>query len=120
MLLISQARNLHQCYWIIHISLIIKIYLSENFKKYFIFLILIFFTESCVDRINFDIGEPTSTLVIEGQISDQPGPHTIKVSKAFDIESKFSAKIPVTVKELAISDDAGNREELVEVSKGIY
>ena len=89
-------------------------------KSILFFLILIFFTESCVDRINFDIGEPTSTLVIEGQISDQPGPYTIKVSKAFDIESKFSAKIPVTVKELAISDDAGNREELVEVSKGIY
>lgn len=74
----------------------------------------------CIDKIDFDIGSPTSTVVIDGFISDQPGPYTINVSQAFDIESKSAFRTAVSVKELTIFDDVGNREVLTEISKGNY
>lgn len=76
---------------------------------------------SCVDRIMFDVGAPELfPVVVEGYISDEPGPYRILVTKSFDIESKLSTKVPITVKELEISDSQGNSEKLTEVSNGVY
>lgn len=76
---------------------------------------------ACVDRINFDVGTPeTFPIVIDGYISDEPGPYTIKISKSFDIESKQSIKTPISVRRLVLADDLGNSEQLTEVTDGEY
>ncbi|MBX2899751.1 MAG: DUF4249 domain-containing protein [Cyclobacteriaceae bacterium] len=85
------------------------------------FLVLLIFNLSCIDRITFDVNTPKAfPVVIDGYISDAPGPYTIKVSKAFDTESKVSIRTPISVKKLILSDDYGNFEELVEVETGRY
>ncbi len=84
-------------------------------------LFLILLTSACVDRVSFDIGQPsTFPVVIEGNISDQPGPYKILISKAFDIESKYSIKTPVNVARVVISDGQGNQEQLSMVTDGEY
>jgi hypothetical protein len=76
---------------------------------------------ACVDRINFDIGtSETFPIVIDGYISDEPGPYTIKISKSFDIESKQSIKTAISVRRLVLADDLGNSEQLTEVTDGEY
>jgi len=84
-------------------------------------IIVVLLCCTCVDRISFDVGA-TSTfpIVIEGYISDQPGPYQINVSKAFDIESKQSFKSPISVKQLVITDNLGNSETLSETVPGTY
>ncbi len=84
-------------------------------------VIIILLCCTCVDRISFDVGT-TSTfpIVIEGYISDQPGPYQINISKAFDIESKQSLKSPISVKRLVITDNLGNSETLTETVAGTY
>jgi hypothetical protein len=90
-------------------------------KKAIFSYFLILLCSACVDRISFDTEIPAAfPVVIDGYISDQPGPYTIKISKAFDIESKFSLRTPISVKRLTISDNAGNSEDLVAVSEGEY
>lgn len=82
---------------------------------------LIFLCSACIDRITFETEVPSAyPVVIDGYISDQPGPYTIKVSKSFDIESKLSIKTPISVKRLTISDDAGNSEDLKSIAEGEY
>ena len=84
-------------------------------------VIAILSSAACVDRINFDIGSgDTFPVVIDGFISDEPGPYIIRVSKAFDIESKFSIKTPISIKQLVLSDDQGVSEVLSEISNGVY
>ncbi len=76
---------------------------------------------ACVDRLQFDIiKSPDYGIVVDGFISNQPGPYTIKISKAFDIESKESIKLSVTAKRLILSDNHGFSEELSEVNSGTY
>ncbi len=76
---------------------------------------------ACVDRLTFDIGGPSGyPIVIDGFISDQPGPYKIVITRSFDIESKESLKVPISVKNLIISDDHGLSEHLSEVREGIY
>lgn len=76
---------------------------------------------ACVDRLQFDIIKSVDYgIVVDGFISDQPGPYTIKISKAFDIESIESIKFSVTAKRLILSDNQGFSEELTEISSGTY
>ena len=89
--------------------------ISKNSFVFFLFLL------ACVDRLEIDITKPEDYgIVVDGFISDQPGPYTIKLSKAFDIESKESIKLSVTAKRLILSDDQGFSEELTEISSGTY
>jgi hypothetical protein len=83
--------------------------------------LIIFLCSACVDKISFETDAPAAfPIVIDGYISDQPGPYTIKVSKVFDIESKLSVRTPISVKRLTISDDVGNEEDLMTVKEGEY
>lgn len=82
--------------------------------------LLIFFCASCVDRIDFDLEIPNLNVVINGYISDQPGPYTVKISSAFDVQSKLPTNNPITVKQVVISDNKGYSEVLSDIEKGIY
>jgi len=82
---------------------------------------LILLVTACVDRINIDIGSPPIfPIVIDGSITNTPGPYTVRVSKAFDIESKLSIKTPIKVRTMVLSDSKGNAEVLSEVRDGEY
>jgi hypothetical protein len=84
-------------------------------------ILLILTVSACVDRLVYDIPKLGSYgIVVNGFISDQPGPYTVKISKAFDIESKESTKAPFSVKHLILSDSEGNSEEFAEVALGTY
>lgn len=90
-------------------------------KSNLITYVMVFLCSACVDRIIFDVGTPANfPIVIDGYISDEPGPYTIKVSKSFDIESKQSIKTPISVRRLVIYDDQGNSEQLTKVVDGEY
>ena len=89
-------------------------------KRYFS-LLLILLTAACVDRISFEaIEAATYGMVVDGFISDQPGPYTVTVSTSFDPESNRNQKNPVQRLLIDLSDNAGNSERLTEVSPGIY
>jgi hypothetical protein len=91
--------------------------MKRNFSIYSLLLI----SWACVDRISFDVGIPSSfPIVIDGHISDEPGPYTIKISKTFDIESKQSIRTPISVRKLILSDDLGTSEQLVAIADGEY
>jgi hypothetical protein len=82
---------------------------------------LLILAASCVDRVNFDPPLPGAfAVVIDGFITDQPGPYEVKISKAFDIQSKASIKQMVNVNSVVLSDDQGNTETLVRVDDGVY
>lgn len=87
---------------------------------FFLFLSVIF-QSSCVDRINFDINVDSSfAIAIDGFISNGPGPYEVRVTKAFDIESKESPKVFLNVKSIQLSDSKGQTEQLTKLSDGIY
>ncbi|MBA4055829.1 MAG: hypothetical protein C0490_14030 [Marivirga sp.] len=84
---------------------------------------LIFLASSCLERIYIDTDIDNSifsTIAIEGHISNEPGPYTVKISNAFDLESKVSPRAGISAKRVVISDNQGVNEELSEVDKGIY
>lgn len=82
---------------------------------------LVMLTTACVDRLSYDIDKGVNLgITIDGNISDQPGPYEVRIYNIFDIESKESRKLPVTVRSVIISDDKGNAETLNAIDEGVY
>ena len=59
-------------------------------------------------------------MSISGYISDNPGPYTINVYHAFDVQSEDSPKTGVSARSVVISDNHGNAETLTQVRSGVY
>ena len=83
-------------------------------------LILILVNVACIDRISFDTSLSEYPVVVEGYISDQPGPYEIRISRSFDVQSKNTIFTPISVKSLTIFDDQGNSEILTSKQVGVY
>jgi hypothetical protein len=82
-------------------------------------LLLILFIYGCQDVITLDLNNSPSKLVVEGYISNLPGPYSIKLSQS---SNYFDPNIPNPEKgaTVILSDNAGNSETLKETSPGIY
>ena len=74
---------------------------------------------SCQQVINVDLNSASPEIVIDGSISDQPGPYTVTLSQTVNYNEDNTFP-PVTGAIVVISDDAGNVDTLKEVTAGTY
>lgn len=90
-------------------------------KKSLVLFVGLLLIDSCVERINIPINEDyTKDLVVDGLITDEPGPYTVKISQAIRIDASLPSGLPVSVKTVTIFDDAGNSEVLEQKNRGLY
>ena len=81
----------------------------------------ILFMASCLDRLYIDIpNEYSLDLIVDGQITDEPGPYTVKVSKTIVIDGPQVVGSGVSVKNVVLSDNVGNSEVLIQKEVGVY
>ncbi|MEI6048549.1 MAG: DUF4249 domain-containing protein [Bacteroidota bacterium] len=95
-----------------------KIRYEASFKAVFsILTVFVFF--GCQKVINVDLNEAAPRIVIEGIITDGPGPYAVTISKS---GSYFNQPVLPTVSgaEVIITDDAGTIDSLKETRPGIY
>ncbi len=87
-----------------------------------ILFLLIVSLDSCVDPFKIAVNPGADIFVVDGLITDQPGPYTVKLStsKPLDLNSQLYAYNWVTHATVIIHDDEGNQETLAEVSSGNY
>jgi hypothetical protein len=87
-------------------------------NRHGIFLFIILFS-SCQKVVNLNLKNTTPQLVIQGEITDSPGPYTISISQTVDFyaDNVFPGISGAIVK---ISDSDGITDSLTETSKGVY
>lgn len=86
------------------------------------FTILMLVNNSCVDRLDIEANtfdKSSSQIVIDGYISDQPGPYYVKIFKPSAVDDVLNAREGLQAKQVLIFDDAGNQERL-EGERGLY
>jgi hypothetical protein len=81
-------------------------------------LMLLFIAGSCIDPYFPDIDDYLDLPVIEGAITSEPGPYTVKLSRSIALDG-MDLK-PISGAAVTISDDAGNQESLSETMPGTY
>jgi Domain of unknown function (DUF4249) len=90
-------------------------------KSSFVFLCLLLLS-SCIDLINIEVPDSySSQRVVDGVITDEPGPYTIQLSRSTSTE-KFFLKFAKGVEgaKVTLADDIGTSEILTENEPGTY
>jgi hypothetical protein len=86
-------------------------------------IIVLFITtitfSSCEKVIDLNLDTTFAQIVIQGNIYNQPGPYTIKLSQTVDFDNS-GIYPPVSGAEVIISDNHGNIDTLTETTAGIY
>ena len=82
-------------------------------------VLVIFTLSACEEIIKIDLQGTDPRIVIEGSISDSPGPYRVTLTKTTDYfdPSDYPAVTGATV---VISDDLGSLDTLVETDQGVY
>lgn len=84
-----------------------------------ILLLVVLLASACRELTEIDLPEHPPQLVVEGELTDTPGPHVVRLYLVQDYFSKAPAPI-VDNARVTISDDAGNSQELLYTEGGRY
>lgn len=82
-------------------------------------LISVFCLTSCEEVIDLDLGDTPPQIIIEGVVSTDPGPYTVKITQSVNYGEK-NIFPPVSGALITISDEAGHSEVLEELEQGVY
>jgi hypothetical protein len=77
-------------------------------------------TYSCQEVVSIDLNKTDPHIVIEGIVSDQQGPYTVKVSKTGNYFEPSLYFPPVSGATVVITDNLGQRDTLKEDTSGTY
>ncbi len=88
-------------------------------KRAFLLLSLLVTVIACVTEYQPETIRIAPVLVVEGQITDAPGPYTVRLTRTGDFSNK-GINLLETGAVVGIEDNAGNRETLREQSPGVY
>lgn len=88
-------------------------------NKRIIQLIVIVAILSCEKEISIDLKSIEPLIVIEGNITDTPGPYYVKISRTVNF-SNVNSFPAVTNALVIISDNRGLKDTLTDMSEGVY
>jgi hypothetical protein len=83
-------------------------------------ILLILLLAACVDPIDFDTPKGDVQIVLEGMISNEPGPYTIKMYRSRPLATDLERPLPVRFAKITLRDDLGLQDTYKEVSDGVY
>lgn len=90
-------------------------------KRVWIILLSWVVADSCIERVDYEIPDSYSNdLVVDGLITNEPGPYVVNISQVIKIDATSPLGIPVDVKRITIYDDSGTSEVLTHIRTGTY
>lgn len=85
-------------------------------QKYIIILIIL--CNSCIQEYSPDISKYENILVVDGKLTNLPGPYIVRLSRSYRFEE--NAGQPVSGAQLKIISNDGIETQMEETDKGIY
>jgi hypothetical protein len=82
--------------------------------------ILFIFLDACVDPLEVSIPNISPKLVVDGLITDQPGPYQVRLLYSISIDSTVRRPRFETGATVFITDSDGHQEPLLEAGPGVY
>ncbi len=89
-------------------------------RSILICLIILFMFTSCIDRFQPEVDKYEGLLVVDGGISNQPGPYTIKLNRSIGVYDYDVNYEPIQNAQVSILEENGSTYALSEVEYGVY
>ncbi len=86
--------------------------------KSLLIIIITFIFSACIEKYNPQFSDYENLLVVEGMVSNEPGPYIVKLSFSTSVSNPEKRSISGAI--VTISDNEGNSEILLENSPGEY
>lgn len=74
----------------------------------------------CVDKVELAIPSGELPIIVDGMITDQPGPDTVKLFRGYPADGGYYAPQPIDNAILTITDNTGFVDTMIEVKRGVY
>ncbi|WP_172278033.1 DUF4249 domain-containing protein [Chryseobacterium sp. LAM-KRS1] len=88
-------------------------------KNIFFIILSLFLLTSCQKEIDLDLADQSGKIVIEGNITDQPGPYIVRITKSV-VVTENNLYPAVTNAQVIVSDNTGQTETLQYIGDGKY
>jgi hypothetical protein len=85
-----------------------------------LFMVILILVEGCIDPLEVAIPQVRLQLVVDGFITNLPGPYTIRLYSARPLETDLERLVPETLAQVSLQDNEGSVEQLQEVEPGVY
>lgn len=92
-------------------------YIGMLLKKIIPVILVVFLVSGCIEQITFNINRSAGQLIVDGGITDNPGPYKLRLGLTSE---KSTVPIPLSNALVTIVDGDGNREIYTETADGLY
>lgn len=82
--------------------------------------VLFLLMDGCIDPLPVETNTTTHNLVVDGAITNEPGPYQVRLSYSGDLDKSLKKTDPVTNASIQIINDLNETETLTEVQSGLY
>jgi hypothetical protein len=89
-------------------------------KFIYCFFLAFLILDACIEPFDINIGVARETIVVDGLLTDQPGPHTVQIFKSSDLNDQLNSVYTVNGATVVLKDDQGVSQVLRETSPGKY
>jgi hypothetical protein len=82
--------------------------------------LIVLIADACIERVELPVLYEGDVLVVDGSITDDEGPHVVKLYYNFPVKDDSQYSPPLADASVKILDDEGNTEVLVQAEEGRY
>src|SRR5689334_11346364 len=93
---------------------------SDMNARRILHIIILSLVVGCIEPITYDIPGAGNQLVVDGSITNEPGPYVVKLSRSLRLKLDMDVRDPVTTAIVRITSYAGENEILTESEEGVY
>jgi hypothetical protein len=83
-------------------------------------MVFCFVWVSCVDKVDLSLPTTVLPIIIDGHITDQPGPYFVRVSKAYPVDGEYHPGLGVEQASVNITSSTGESHPLTHIAAGYY
>ena len=85
-----------------------------------ILFIIVLTVDSCIDPVEVDLKSTVPKIVVDGSITNEPGPHKVILAYSQDADLRSSDAMPLTKAKVDIYEDGKLVHQLTEQEPGVY
>ncbi len=85
-----------------------------------LYLLIILLIDACVERLDVPVIQSKKVLVVDGSITNQPGPHTVKLFYSSQLDEVIKTPEPFEAARAWITENNTTEYELTETKSGVY
>jgi Domain of unknown function (DUF4249) len=74
----------------------------------------------CVDKVDLSLPASELPIIVDGMVTDQPGPDTVRLTQAYPADGQTHPRTGISGAKMAIADDVGTVDSLIELGNGVY